>query len=70
MFGMHMLNDQGKTEVKTFKTEFAQAVKKALDLMPDGRDKSIFNTELEKAVFFGTKAIASKTGNYDSVTEF
>jgi hypothetical protein len=70
MFGMHMLNEQGKLEVKTFKSEFAKAVTTALEAMPEGREKAVFKTKIEEAVFFGTKAIAGKEGNFDSITEF
>lgn len=70
MFDMHMLNDNGKAEMKKYKSELAVAVKSAMDLMPEGREKSLFKTKLEEAVFFGAKAIAGKQGNFDSITEF
>jgi hypothetical protein len=70
MFDMHMLNDQGKAEMKRYKSQFAEAVKAAVALMPEGRDKAIFNTKIEEAVFFGAKAIAGKPGNFDYITQF
>lgn len=70
MFEMHMLNDQGKEAVKTFKTGLAKSVTVALDQLPEGREKSVFKTKIEEAVFFGTKAIASKEGNFESIQKF
>jgi len=70
MFDMHMLNDSGKSEMRRFKSDFAKAVKAAADLMPEGREKALFTTKLEEAVFFGAKAIAGKPGNYTDITTF
>lgn len=70
MFEMHMLNQQGKDEMKAYKSDLAIAVKAAMDKMPEGREKALFKTKIEEAVFFGAKAIAGKTGNFDSITDF
>lgn len=70
MFDTHKLNDNGFSEVKQFKQAMADAVKATLALMPDGREKSIFITKLEEAVFFGTKAIAAKEGNHTEITRY
>jgi hypothetical protein len=70
MFEMHMLNDQGKNEMKQYKSEFAKAVNAALGLMPECREKALFKTRIEEAVFFGAKAIAGKQGNHDSIQSF
>jgi hypothetical protein len=70
MFDMHMLNDSGKEEMKLFKTAVANSVKAVLGLMPEGREKAVFKTKIEEAVFFGAKAIAGKEGNFDSIQKF
>jgi hypothetical protein len=70
MFDTHMLNETGKKQMAQFKTTFANAAKNVLDAMPDGREKSIFLTKLEEAVFFGAKSIASVPANHDTKTEY
>lgn len=70
MFEYHLLNEQGKQQVIVYKTIMGEAVKKVLEMMPEGREKSIFKTKLEEAAFFGTKAIASKDGNYLEKRDF
>lgn len=71
MFDTHKLNDRGASEVVAFKTILADAVRSALMLLPDSsRETSIFLTKLEEAVFFGTKAIASKSENYTETTRY
>lgn len=67
---MHILNDYGKIQVKAFKEAMAIAVRDALDRMPEGREKAVFKTKIEEAMFFGTKAIASKEGNFESIQDF
>jgi hypothetical protein len=67
MFDMHKLNDKGFSEMAAFKNHMAIAVDVALKQMPESREKSLFVTKLEEAVFFGAKAIASKDGNFDYI---
>lgn len=70
MFDMHMLNPNGVQEVRKLKTEMNMAVSKALTLMPEGREKQLFKTHLETAMFYGTKAVASKDGNFSEIIKF
>jgi len=70
MFDTHKLNEQGFKEVSELKSSMALAVEKALDLMPEGREKSVFKTHIETAMFFGTKAVASKEGNFIEVIKY
>ena len=66
MFDTHKLNEKGFEEMKVYKSRLAAAVLEVLDLMPEGREKSVFKTKVEEAVFFGAKAIASKPKSYRS----
>lgn len=70
MFDTHKLNEKGFEEVKQLKTAMAEACEKALLLMPEGREKSVFKTQIETAMFFGTKAIASKEGNFTEIVKY
>lgn len=70
MFDTHKLNEKGFEEVKTFKSEMATAVMKGLELMPEGREKAVFKTKIEEAMFFGTKAIAGKEGNFTEIVQY
>lgn len=70
MFETHKLNDNGFHEVKLLKSKMNEAVKDALALMPDGREKAVFKTKLEEAMFFGTKAIAGKEGNFTEIVTY
>lgn len=70
MFDTHKLNEKGFEEVKALKSVMAKAVAEALTYMPEGREKNIFKTELEKAMFFGTKAVASKEGNFTEIVTY
>lgn len=70
MFDTHKLNETGFSEVKQLKSEMSKAVEAALSLMPEGREKSIFKTKIEEAMFFGTKAIAGKDGNFTEIVKY
>lgn len=70
MFDTHKLNETGLEQVKTFKTELSTSITKALEMLPEGREKAVFKTKIEEAVFFGTKAIASKEGNFTEIVKY
>jgi hypothetical protein len=70
MFETHRLNDRGMAEVHMFKQTMTDAIERILPNMPDGRLKSIFVTKMEEGVFFGTKAIAAKEGNFTHITDY
>ncbi len=70
MFDTHKLNDQGFKEVSNLKSSMADAVETALSLMPEGREKAVFKTKIEEAMFFGTKAIAGKDGNFSEIVKY
>lgn len=70
MFETHKLNEKGFDEVRTLKALMAEAVEVALALMPEGREKAVFKTKIEEAMFFGTKAIAGKEGNFSEIIQY
>tara|TARA_R100000951_G_scaffold89994_2_gene78109 strand:- start:144 stop:356 length:213 start_codon:yes stop_codon:yes gene_type:complete len=70
MFETHKLNDKGFAEVKVLKSQMKQVVELVLRGMPEGRDKSIFKTKIEEAMFFGTKSLASKDGNFTEIIKY
>lgn len=70
MFDTHKLNEQGFKEVSNLKSSMAEAVETALALMPEGREKAVFKTKIEEAMFFGTKAIAGKDGNFTEIVKY
>lgn len=70
IFDTHKLNEKGFAEVQQMKTKMAEAVDLALSLMPDGRAKSLFVTNIETAMFNGTKAIAGKEGNFTEIIRY
>lgn len=70
MFETHKLNEQGFENVKEFKEIMAKSVKEVEKLLPEGREKSLFLTKMEEAMFFGTKSIASKDGNYEEIITY
>lgn len=70
MFETHKLNELGFKVVKEFKEDLSLAISKAMVLIPEGRDKSIFKTKIEEAVFFGTRGIASDKNNHTEVINY
>lgn len=70
MFETHKLNEEGFKKMHTFKEGLSVAVSKAMLEMPDGREKSIFKTKMEEAVFFGAKAIASHPENFSEIVNY
>ena len=70
MFDTHKLNDHGFAQMQCFKKLLADTTRQVLDLMPDGREKAIFLTKMEEAVFFGAKAVASDTKNHFEITQY
>ena len=70
MFDYHTPNGKGLDEIRKFKSTLADAIREIDALLPNGREKSLFMTKLEEAVFFGTKAIISKEENNLGKQEF
>lgn len=70
LFDTHKLNDKGFEAVKEYKETMSEAITKALELMPEGRYKAIFKTNIETAAFYGTKAIAEFPGNHSEVIRY
>lgn len=70
LFDTHKLNEKGFAEVKDFKAAFNDFIGLALSKMPEGRTRSIFKSKIEEAAFFGTKAIASKEGNFEEIVKY
>ncbi len=70
MFETHKLNEEGFKAVSNLKSTMSDAVLKALDLMPEGREKAVFKTKIEEAMFFGTKAVAGKEGNFSEIVTY
>lgn len=70
MFETHKLNETGFEKVKQFKTGLSVAVATAMTMLPEGREKAIFKTKIEEAVFFGTKALASHPENHTEIVNY
>ena len=70
MFATHKLNDTGFEEMKVFKSTLAKAVNDVLAMMPEGREKSLFATKIEEAVYYGATAIAKKPTNFLEKTDY
>ena len=70
MSDTHKLNEQGFKEVSQLKASMAESVEQALALMPEGREKAVFKTKIEEAMFFGTKAVAGKEGNFSEIVKY
>jgi len=70
MFETHYLNAQGKEEVAEFKSKISLVIEDVLKKIPEGRERQIFLTKIEEAMFFGTKAIAAKEDNYEEIIKY
>lgn len=70
MFDTHKLNETGFSEVKILKSRMAEVMELVLPLMPEGREKAVFKTKMEEGMFFGTKAIAGKEGNFSEIVKY
>lgn len=70
MFETYRTNEKGQQEIHLLKQRITSAVTDVLALLPEGRDSAIFKTKIEEAVFFGTRAVASKTGNHTHKTHY
>lgn len=70
MFEYHKLSAKGLEDITNFKSKLSKVITEALELIPEGREKAVFKTKIEEAVFFGAKAIASKEGNFTDVTKY
>ncbi|KAK3608768.1 hypothetical protein CHS0354_006809 [Potamilus streckersoni] len=46
------------------------AVSRELKIMPEGKEKEQFRTKIEEAVFYGTRAIAGKEGNFTEIQDY
>lgn len=70
MFETHKLNDKGFAQMRQFKNAMASAVETALSGMGECRERSLFITKVEEAVFFGAKAIASLPQNHTEIIHY
>ncbi len=70
MFDTHKLTDTGFRHVESFKTKMATTLREVEELLPEGREKAVFRTKIEEAMFFGTKAIAGKDGNFTEIVKY
>lgn len=70
MFETHRLNEQGFKKMNKFKETMSIAVSEVMLDMPEGREKSLFKTKVEEAVFFGAKAVASSPENFTEIINY
>lgn len=70
MFETYKLNEKGFDEVKAIKMIMTEAVDAVLKIMPEGREKAIFKTKLEEAMFFGVRSVAMKEGNFAETVRY
>ena len=70
MFDTHRLNEKGIEAMSRFKTRMSIAASQCLTEMPDGRDKALFRTKLEEAMFFGAKAISESEENHSEIVRY
>jgi hypothetical protein len=67
----YQLTKDGQRELELFKNNLAKAITFATAFMPDNtREKSLFLTKMEEAGFYGSRAIASKVGNYEATVSY
>jgi hypothetical protein len=65
-----MLNPEGKKQMDAFKTAASNFVTEVTQSMEESREKSIFLTKIDEAVFFGAKAIAQMDDNHESKKDY
>lgn len=70
MFETHKLNEKGFLEVHMLKQRITDAVEDVLQLMPENREKNLFKTNIETAMFYGTKCIAAKPENHTEIVTY
>ena len=70
MFESYKLNEKGFEAMKNFKEKMSIAASEAMLLMPEGREKALFKTKIEEAVFFGAKAVSSSEGNFEEIINY
>ena len=70
MFETHKLSETGFESVKRFKSHMNKSISAILQSIPEGRDKAIFVTKVEEAMFFATRAIASAPGNHTEIITY
>lgn len=70
MFDTHKLNEVGFNTIGAFKTNIAKAIQENLQFLPEGREKALFMTHIEQAMFWGTKAIAANPACHSEVIKY
>lgn len=70
MFETHKLNERGFKVMGEFKSKMSVVVSDVMLLMPEGREKALFKTKVEEAVFFGAKAISSDPENFTEIVNY
>jgi|WetSurMetagenome_2_1015567.scaffolds.fasta_scaffold172890_3 hypothetical protein len=63
IFVYHKLTTKGFSELNRVHNKMSKAVYEVMDLLPEGREKSIFAAKIEEAMFFAKKSLASKKAN-------
>ena len=64
MFATHKLNESGLKRMTEFKTKMSETVSGVMELMEDSREKALFKTKVEEAVYWGATAIANNGHNF------
>ena len=70
MFDTHKLNEEGFKVVKEFKNKMSKVCSEAMEIMDDPRSKALFKTNVETAVFYGTRAIAENPDYHTEVVKY